>query len=107
MSIHSPGGAVLSVSQMLQFYAPLAGLLLVVFWLGVLSQRVKSLENTVRRMEETEGEGGVIERLVRLEVHSETMLDQMKAQTREMAGVQRQLGNLMSGGKIIGFGSEG
>jgi hypothetical protein len=86
---------VLTVPQLLQFYAPLAGLLLVVFWLGVLSQRVKSAEEKIQRMEEAEGEGGVVERMVRLEVHSENILKQQEIQTREMAGVQRQLANML------------
>lgn len=108
MTAAEPGGVLLSVPQLFQFYAPLAGLLAVVFWLGVLSQRVKTAEEKIKRMEEAEGEGGVIERLVRLEVHSENTLKQLEAQTREMAGVQRQLGNLMRGGagKIIEFGGE-
>ena len=34
----------MSFAEAIQLYLPLAGLLSVVFWLGVLSQRVKTLE---------------------------------------------------------------
>lgn len=84
----------LTLTQVLQFYGPLAGLLVVVFWLGVLSQRVKGLESTVSKMEVGDQEGGVIERLVRLEVHSENNGKALEKITTELSGVQRQLGNL-------------
>lgn len=84
----------LTLTQVLQFYAPLAGLLVVVFWLGVLSQRVKNLELVVRKMEEGDAQGGVVDRLARLEVHSESANKALDKISNELAGVQRQLGNL-------------
>lgn len=85
----------MTVTQLVQLYAPLAGLLMVVFWLGVLSQRVKSLEGQVASLEEHDGPGGSGERLVRLEVTMESVQSTLLSLDRGMQGVQRQLGNLM------------
>lgn len=88
------GTLTLSFAQVLQLYAPLAGLLVVVFWLGVLSQRVKNLEAVLSKMEEGDAQGGVVDRLARLEVHSETAAKALEKISTELNGVQRQLGNL-------------
>lgn len=42
----------MTVTQLLQLYAPLAGLLAVTFWLGVLSNRMKVAENRQTRVEQ-------------------------------------------------------
>lgn len=85
----------MTVTELVQLYAPLAGLLAVVFWLGVLSQKVKALETTVTELQEHDGPGGNSERLVRLEVTMEGVQTTLQSLDRGMQGVQRQLGNLM------------
>lgn len=85
----------MTVTELVQLYAPLAGLLGVVFWLGVLSQKVRALESTLRSIEEHDGPGGNSERLVRLEVTMEGVQTTLLSLDRGMQGVQRQLGNLM------------
>lgn len=86
----------LSVTQVLQFYAPFAGLLGVVFWVGVLSQRVADLRERVKKLEAADDTDGSGERLVRLEVNTENMTKAVESMKRSMDGVQRQLGNLMN-----------
>lgn len=84
----------LSLTQVLQFYAPLAGLLCVTFWLGILTQTVKDLKERVKKMEDGDAEGGMVDRLARLEVHSENASKALEKISSELSGVQRQLGNL-------------
>ncbi len=91
----------MTVPELLQLYAPLAGLLALAFWVGVLSQKVKSLEEDVKDIKAQGAEGGVTERLVRLEVQMETALGTLEGVNRGMQGVQRQLGNLMHKGASI------
>lgn len=86
----------LTFAQIFQLYAPLAGLVLMSFWLGVLSQRVRALETTVKRMEDGDAEGGMVDRLARLEVHSENAGKALEKISREMEGMQRQMGNLFT-----------
>lgn len=59
---------------MVQLYLPLAGLISVVFWLGVLSQRVKSLEARVRDLDG----GAAGERLAILETKLTGIADQLR-----------------------------
>lgn len=87
--------------QLLQLYAPLAGLLALAFWVGVLSQKVKGLEDDVKDLRDQGSEGGVSERIVRLEVQMEGMQASLEKIERGMEGVQRQLGNLMQKGGTI------
>lgn len=93
----------MSVTQILQFYAPMAGLLCVVFWLGVLSNRVVTLEREERdRKDREKGVADERDRLVRMETLLDAAKDQMDRMTRELAGMQRQLANIAAGrGKII------
>ena len=87
----------LTVQQLFQLYAPLAGLLVLAFWTGGLSQRVKSLEEDVKAAHTKLGEvGGSGERMVRLEVQMEQANAKLHAIERGQAGVQRQLANLVS-----------
>jgi hypothetical protein len=85
-----------TIPQVLQFYAPFAGLLCVVFWLGVLSQRVKNLEAAVKKLENLEESDGDIRKLVTLEVQMGNVLERLASVDRSLSGVQRQLGNLAS-----------
>lgn len=85
----------MTITQVLAFYAPFAGLLLVVFWLGILHQRVRQLEERVRALQASENAGGMVDRMARLEVHSENTIATMEKIEREMAGLQRQMGNVV------------
>jgi len=100
-------GMTLTLAQVLLFYAPIAGLVTLAFWVGALSQRVRSLEEWKKAALVAQAEGGVIDRLARLEVHQETQAETMKKIEREFSGVQRQLGNLVAearrgGGALLG-----
>lgn len=83
----------MTVTELVQLYAPLAGLLAVAFWLGVLTQRVRTLE---RNSDGMWGEGGIGERLVRMETKMESQTETMESVKRSMDGVQRQLGNMIT-----------
>lgn len=82
--------------QLMQFYAPFAALLGVVFWLGVLTQTVRDLKERVQKMEEGDAEGGMIDRMARLEVNGENATKALEKISREMEGLQRQMGNLFT-----------
>ena len=90
----------MTITEILQLYTPLAGLLVVVFWLGVLSERVGQLRSRLTKAEADitilqgeDGHGSV--RLVRLEVQMENIAAQVESMVRAMEGVQRQFANLM------------
>lgn len=92
----------MTLAQLLQLYAPLAGLLALAFWVGMLSQKVAdqkediaALKSDVKALKDDEANGGAGERLVRLEVTLETAVKEIAKFGRAMEGVQRQLGNLM------------
>ena len=93
----------MTLSEALQLYAPLAGLLAVVFWLGVLSNRVVTLEREER--DRKEREKSIVDerdRIVRMETTIDAMKGQMDRVVRELAGVQRQLANLAAGrGRLV------
>lgn len=75
----------MTVTQGLPFYAPFAGLLAVVFWLGVLSNRVATLEREER------------DRLPRVETLLDSVSDKVGRVERQVEGVHRQLANLATG----------
>jgi len=66
----------------------------VVFWLGILTQTVRDLKERLAKMEQGDAEGGMVDRMARLEVNSENANKSLEKITTELAGVQRQLGNL-------------
>ena len=84
----------MSLAEVFQLYAPLAGLLAMAFWSCVLTQRVRALEAQLSKLD---GDGNG-DRLVRLETQMGTVLDEMKSINRNMSGVQRQLGNISARG---------
>lgn len=85
----------MSLAAVLQLYAPLAGLILMAFWTGVLHQRVAQLEAVARELRsQEEGRDSVIDRLARLEVKSDNTTKQLDKIARELEGVQRQLSDL-------------
>lgn len=86
----------MTISELVQLYAPLAGLLVLAFWVGALSQRVKNLEQADRdRKRADDDQGSIRDRLTRIETKFESTADDVAAIKRSMDGVQRQLGNLM------------
>lgn len=86
----------MTASQLVQFYAPFGGLLVVVFWLGVLSQTVKDLKNDVIKLMDQTDDGSMSERMVRIETLMGGVQTSMEKLDRNMQGVQRQLGNIAS-----------
>lgn len=91
----------LTVAGAIQLYTPLAGLALLAFWVGALSERVKTLRKDVDalngRHEAEVGEGGMLERMIRMEVNLENATKQLESLDRHMQGVQRQIANMMKG----------
>ena len=73
------------LNEAVQLYAPLAGLLVFAFALGILWQRVKALEKAGLTDENTR------ERLIRLEVKLEA-LPRIEAQ---IEGLHREIGAMM------------
>lgn len=87
---------------LLQLYAPLAGLLVMAFWIGVLSQRVKVAE---RRQDATDvllkaatAESTTVAVLGSNVGKMEKTLEKME---REMAGVQRALSKIAMGEHVV------
>lgn len=83
----------MTITQLVQLYAPLAGLLGITFWLGMLTQRVRGLEVDAADLKRFNEEGGSGERLVRLEVKMEDATRAIGSLDRSMQGVQRTLAN--------------
>ena len=90
----------MSLSEILQLYTPLAGLLVVVFWMGVLSERVGSLrgrlakaEGDIAALRGEDGQGS--SRILRLEITVENQAAQVASILRSLEGISRQLANLM------------
>lgn len=89
----------MTVTELVQLYAPLAGLLAVVFWLGVLSQKVKDLQERVATLRsDHDGTGSDHDLLVELRTQMRLVVDRLSGLERTMQGTQRQLGNLMMKG---------
>lgn len=92
----------MTVAELVQLYAPLAGLALLAFWVGALSERVKNLRKDVDtlngRHDAEVGEGGMLERMIRMEVNLDNAGKQLESLDRHMQGVQRQIANLMKSG---------
>lgn len=101
--------ASLTVTQLLQLYAPLAGLLAVVFWLGVLSQKVKNLESDIAGLQKDQDDGSDDhDLLIGLKTTMEAMSKRLDSFDRSMQGVQRTLGNMMiKGGASFEHGAPG
>lgn len=91
----------MTVAELVQLYAPLAGMLILAFWVGSLSERVKNLrrdvDKVVAREDAETGEGGMLERMIRMEIKLESATTQLESLDRHMQGVQRQFANLMAG----------
>lgn len=86
----------MTVTGLIQLYAPLLGMLCLAFWVGALSQRVKTLERDVRDLEDgADATGTIRDRLTRIETKFEGTAEDINSIKRGMEGVQRQLANLM------------
>lgn len=68
----------------------MAGISLMAFWMGMLSQRVKNTETLLG------GDRNYVERLVRLETKLTTIEEDLKSVKRAVEGFPRQLANLMT-----------
>ena len=86
----------MTVPELLQLYAPLAGMLAMAFWLGMLSQAVATLKRDVEELKEgADATGSIRDRLTKIETKFEGAIDDIHSIKRSMEGVQRQLANLM------------
>lgn len=83
---------VLSMSALLQLYAPLAGLLAVVFWLGVLSNRVRQLED------KTKSDGSMVSDIAVLKSQVGDVREDIAGIHADINGINRILANIASKG---------
>lgn len=81
----------MSVAALVQLYTPLVGLIMMAFWVGGLSARVKQLEKTGLSHDD------IIKSVARLEEKADALRNDMDSIKRTMEGVQRALANMMSG----------
>ena len=90
------------VAMLLQIYAPLAGLLGVAFWLGVLTQRVKISE---RRQDKTDERLGALDddkfEVGRRDEKLTNVENAVADIKRDIHAIQRTLANLASGQTVI------
>ena len=84
----------MTLSELLQLYAPLAGMLMLAFWVGVLSERIKGLRADLTDLESSTSAGG-LPSIIRLEEQVRNMDVELQKLNRGVEGVQRQIGNLM------------
>lgn len=99
----------MTLTELLQFYAPLAGLLVMAFWVGALSNRVATLEREERdRKTRDRDDLDERDRMVRLETKLEGVETKLGGVERELGTVHRLIANLATGqgGKVIHFGDE-
>lgn len=88
----------LTVTQLFQLYAPLAGLLVVVFMMGGLFNKVTTLVDRVTKLERSAADGVQdAVHLGRLEERIDNMGKTVDKVDREMQGVLRMLANMTSG----------
>ena len=81
----------MTVAEVFQLYVPLAGLVGLAFWVGVLSQRVRGLED---RLSDEKGDAA---RLVRVETVLTAQAEDLKGLRASIDGLNRSLSNLMTG----------
>lgn len=83
--------------QLAQLYVPIAGLLVLAFWTGGLSQRVKALEREIKTWEDGNGNGGILERMIRVEIAFEGIGAQLTQLNRGQDNIRATIANLVSG----------
>lgn len=79
----------MNLPELLQLYLPLAGLIGMAFWTGVLSQRVRQLEDrwSTERADS----------LVRLETKVDAQGKDLEKIAVSVEGIHRAIGNIMQG----------
>lgn len=87
----------MDLSPALQFYAPIVGIIALAYWSGVLAARVKHLEKDVFNDASRQERAGDHDRLVIVEATVTNIHDDVVGIKRSIDGMQRQLGNLMTG----------
>ncbi|HZC15346.1 MAG TPA: hypothetical protein VE309_01155 [Caulobacteraceae bacterium] len=93
----------MTLGDVLQLYAPLAGLLVLAFLMGAQHQRIAQLGRLTEELRAADAGGAgdsLIDRLARLETNSDNQSKSLEKIDRQMEGVQRQLTNLTRGGKV-------
>lgn len=93
----------MSITALVQLYAPLAGLLILAFWTGSLSEKVRNLQGAVKKLEAEDSANRETERIIRLEVQSEGVEKTLASIDRSIQGINRQLAtlaNLQMGYKV-------
>lgn len=99
----------MTITELVQLYAPLAGLLVMAFWVGALSNRVATLEREERdRKTRDQAELNERDRMVRVETKLESVETKLESVERELGSVHRLIANLATGqgGKLIRFGDD-
>lgn len=84
----------MTLAQLLQLYAPLAGMLGLAFWVGMLSERVRGLKDDVAKLQDQDTVADA-PAVVRMETRMGAMEKEMAKFGRGIEGIQRQLANLM------------
>lgn len=81
----------MSLTELVQLYTPLAGLVAMAFYMGVLTQRVRALERT----QTTDRED--TERLVRVETKVDGFGIEIGQIKMSIEGIHRALANIVTG----------
>lgn len=82
----------MSLAQVLQFYAPLVGLLALSFWVGKLTQQVVDLRKRVTTLEEGQNGGtGATAKFARIEEQVKTIFTTLERMERGQQTIQAQL----------------
>lgn len=88
----------LTVKDILSLYAPLAGIVGLAFWTGVLSQKIADVVRRVLHLEGKEtGDNAVIVQLAQLEERINGWGKGQEKLERSMSEVQRTIANMTSG----------
>lgn len=82
----------MNLTELIQFYAPFAGLMALSAWVGALSERVRNLQASVKKLENEEPSGR--DRMIRLETKMEGVETSIGSIDRSIQGINRQLANL-------------
>lgn len=92
----------LSTSNIISLYAPLAGVVVLAFWSGVLTQRVADLVRRVLKLEEhNTADTATAVQLGVMGADIKNMKEDGKKVEREIAGIHRALANIAAGHTAI------
>lgn len=82
----------MSLAQVLQFYAPLVGLLALSFWVGKLTQQVLDLRTRVKNLEDGQNGGtGATAKFARIEEQVKTIFVTLERMEHGQQAIQAQL----------------